>query len=57
MTGPETEKGQTTKLDVQAEAQKRKMDNAEAPFNPGRAPRSNEPNAGGENRERGDRRG
>lgn len=48
---------ENTRLDVQAEAQKRKLDGAPEPFNPNKAPRTNEPNAGGANRERGDRRG
>lgn len=58
MSNPDFEKtAENTRLDVQAEAQKQKLDKGPGPFNPNKAPRTNEPNAGGANRERGDRRG
>ena len=44
-----------TRVDVQEEAQKQKMGNAAQPHNPNKAPRTNEPNAGGTNRENGHR--
>ncbi|MFE3837136.1 hypothetical protein [Pseudogemmobacter sonorensis] len=45
------------RFDIKAEAQAQKMLNAARPHNPNKAPRTNEPNAGGANREAGDRRG
>lgn len=49
---PQAEK---TKVDVLEEAQKRKMGNASQPHSPNKVPRTNEPNAGGSNRENGHR--
>ncbi len=46
---------ENTRFDVKAEAQKQKMDNAARPHTPRKAPRTNEPNAGGANRESGHR--
>lgn len=46
-----------TKVDVQAEAQKSKMANADPIPHPNQVPRTNQPNAGGTNRETGNRRG
>lgn len=57
MTRPNLDKqAENTKFDVQQEAQKQKMGHAGQPDNPNMAPRSNQPNAGGENREAGDRK-
>lgn len=44
------------KFDEQQKAQARKMGNADPVLNPKQMPRGNEPNAGGENRESGDRK-
>ena len=58
MSKPDFDKeAENTRTDVQEEALKAKMGNAAQPLNPNKAPRTNEPNAGGKNRERGDRRG
>lgn len=50
-------RAQATKVDVQAEAQKSKMANADPIPRPNQVPRTNPPNAGGTNRETGNRRG
>ncbi|ADO42415.1 hypothetical protein [Ketogulonicigenium vulgare] len=56
MTHPDFDKkAEDTKFDVKEEAQKQKMGNASTPHNPNKAPRTNEPNAGGANREKGHR--
>lgn len=56
MTKPDLDKSaENTKFDVQDEAQKQKMGNAAQPHNPNKANRTNEPNAGGANRESGHR--
>ncbi|WP_283177603.1 hypothetical protein [Gemmobacter sp. 24YEA27] len=56
MTKPDFDKeAENTKFNVEEEAQKQKMGNAAQPFNPNKAPRTNEPNAGGANRESGHR--
>ncbi|VDC26392.1 hypothetical protein [Pseudogemmobacter humi] len=58
MTRPDFDKeAENTKFDVQQEAQKQKMGHAGQPGNPHTAQRTNEPNAGGENREVGNRKG
>lgn len=58
MSKPDFDKeAENTRTDVQEEALKTKMGNAAQPLNPNKVPRTNEPNAGGKNRERGDRRG
>ncbi len=54
---PREAKAKNTRFDVQAEAQRSKMANAEQPPNPNRVPRTNQPNAGGRNRDVGDRKG
>jgi len=56
MTKPEIDKTPEAEIDkfsVQKEAQEQKMGNAAQPHNPNKAPRTNEPNAGGANREKG----
>jgi hypothetical protein len=56
MAKPQIEKqDEDTKFNVQAEAQKRKMDQA-ATKHANKIPGNTEPNAGGANREAGDRR-
>lgn len=56
MTKPDFDKdAERAKFNVQQEAQESKMANAAAPHNPNKAPRTNEPNAGGQNREKGHR--
>ena len=58
MTRPDEDpKAGNTKVDVKEEAQRSKMDNAAPPLNPNKVKRTNEPNAGGSNREAGDRSG
>lgn len=44
------------RFNVQEKAQARKMGNADPVLNPRQMQRSNEPNAGGQNREAGDRK-
>lgn len=56
-TGDFDKKAENTRFDIEEEAQKAKMGNAPQPHNPKQVPRTNEPNAGGQNRETGDRRG
>lgn len=41
---------------IRKEGQEKKMGNADPVLNPRQMPRSNEPNAGGQNREAGDRK-
>lgn len=55
MTKPDDKKAGDTKFDVQAEAQKQKMDVA-AIKHANKIPGNTEPNAGGVNREAGDRK-
>ena len=50
---PQTE---NERFNVQEKAQARKMGNADPVLNPRQMQRSNEPNAGGQNREAGDRK-
>lgn len=47
---------ESRKSDTRAQAQDQKMGNADPVLNPKQMKRSNEPNAGGENREKGDRK-
>ena len=49
-------KVENEKHDVARDAQRDKMANAEPVLNPKQTKRSNEPNAGGQNREAGDRK-
>ncbi|MBT0781704.1 hypothetical protein EQ718_18740 (plasmid) [Paracoccus versutus] len=49
-------KAENEKFNVQQRAQQLKMGNADPVLNPKQMQRSNEPNAGGENREAGDRK-
>ena len=56
MTRPDP-RDDDTKFDVKEEAQRAKMDNAAPPLNPNKVKRTNEPTAGGRNREAGDRSG
>lgn len=56
MSKPENPKGENRAFDVQAEAQRSKMD-AATPSKPKNREGSREPNAGGGNRESGDREG
>jgi len=49
-------KVENEKHDVARDAQRDKMANAEPVLNPKQMKRSNEPNAGGQNREAGDRK-
>lgn len=56
MTRPDFDKAaEQNRFNVQQEAQERKMGNAATPHNPNKAARTNEPNAGGQNRESGHR--
>ncbi|KRW93998.1 hypothetical protein [Paracoccus sp. MKU1] len=49
-------KTENEKFNVQKRAQQLKMGNADPVLNPKQMQRSNEPNAGGQNREAGDRK-
>ncbi|CAM3188663.1 hypothetical protein SAMN04488021_11184 [Paracoccus aminovorans] len=49
-------KAENEKLNVEQKAQEHKMGNADPVLNPRQMPRSNEPNAGRQNREAGDRK-
>lgn len=49
-------KAENEKYNTRQAAQKAKMGNADPVLNPKQMQRSNEPNAGGQNREAGDRR-
>lgn len=50
-------KSENEKFNVQKRAQDEKLGNADPVLNPKQMQRSNEPNAGGQNRETGDRKG